>query len=45
MSEVTKRALAAVAKKSSSEKTAYQDNYKRYYRGLRHKPDDLLLSF
>ncbi len=45
MSEVTKRALEQSLKKSSSEKTAYQDNDKRYYRGLRHKPDDLLLSF
>ena len=40
-----KASAGTVAQKSSSQKTADKNNDKRYRRGLRNKPYDVLLSF
>lgn len=43
-SNITKNALA-VSMKKLMEKSLFQNQRRRYLRGLRHEPEKLLLSF
>lgn len=44
-SNITKNALAVSDEEADGEKAFFQNQRRRYLRGLRHEPEKLLLSF